>query len=183
MKLLILNGSPRKNGNTRSALQMMKSVFEKNHDVEFLDVCDMKLSGCRACDGCRQNGGHCVCPDESDALIQRIVRADAVIFGTPVYWWGMSAQLKMVLDKFYSQDAPFKTMKKTIGVLAVGANALNNPQYLLIREQFSCIAEYLNWNLAFSLSFSAYEPGSLMKQDGIEGTLLHACSCLLSDHK
>ena len=94
-------------------------------------------------------------PDESDAVIRKIAEADAVIFGTHVYWWGMSAQLKMVVDKFYSQDSQFKTMKKKIGVVVTGANGLDNPQYRLIDEQFRCIAEYLRWDMAFSLAYAA----------------------------
>ena len=182
MNILFLNGSPRHHGNTRAALQTMKAILEDGNTVEALDVCTLKLSGCCACDGCKQNGGHCVCPDESDAVIQKIVQADAVIFGTPVYWWGMSAQLKMVVDKFYSQDSQFKTMKKKIGVVVVGANELENPQYRLIHDQFRCIVEYLHWDLAFSLSFSAYEPGELMTQDGVIDQLKEACDTITNQN-
>lgn len=178
MNILLLNGSPRHRGNTRAALQTMKAVLEGGNTVEFLDVCNMKLSGCCACDGCKRNGGHCVRPDDSDAVIQKIAQADAVIFGTPVYWWGMSAQLKMVVDKFYSRDSQFKTMSKTIGVVAVGANGLDDPQYRLIHGQFRCIAEYLHWDLAFSLSFSAYGPGELMAQEGVSHQLDQACAAI-----
>ena len=66
-------------------------------------------------------------PDESDAVIRKIAEADAVIFGIPVYWWGMSAQLKMVVDKFYSQDSQFKTMKKKIGMVLQGQTAWTIP--------------------------------------------------------
>lgn len=178
MNILILNGSPRHYGNTRAALETMKNILEDKNIVEVLDVCNIKLSGCCACDGCKHNGGHCVCPDESDTVIQKIVQADVVIFGTPVYWWGMSAQLKMVVDKFYSQDSQFKTMSKKIGVVAVGANDLENPQYRLIHNQFQCISEYLHWDLAFSLSFSAYEPGELMVQEGTIEKLKQACDVI-----
>lgn len=178
MNILILNGSPRYQGNTHTALQMIKTVAEDGNNVEILDVCNLKLSGCCACDGCKSNGGHCVCSDESDAVIQKIVKADAVIFGTPVYWWGMSAQLKMVVDKFYSQDSQFKTMNKKIGVVVVGANDLENPQYRLIHDQFHCIAEYLNWNLAFSLSFSAYEAGEISRDENLAISIKEAVSKL-----
>ena len=87
----------------------------------------------------------------------------------------MSAQLKMVVDKFYSQDSQFKTMKKKIGVVVTGANGLDNPQYRLIDEQFRCIAEYLHWDMAFSLAFAAYEPGEVMQQEGILAQLQDAC--------
>lgn len=101
-----------------------------------------------------------------------------MIFGTPVYWWGMSAQLKMVVDKFYSQDAQFQTMKKKVGVVAIGANELEDPQYRLIREQFSCIADYLGWELAFSLSYSAYEPGEICADPNLDHTIEEAVNCL-----
>ena len=182
MNIFILNGSPRYHGNTHASLQTMKTILEDGNTVEVLDVSTLKLSGCCACDGCKRNGGHCVCQDESDAVIQKIVQADAVIFGTPVYWWGMSAQLKMVVDKFYSQDSQFKTMGKKIGVIVVGANNMENPQYRLIHDQFRCIAEYLHWHLAFSLSFSAYEPGELMTQDGVLDQLKEACDTITNQN-
>lgn len=178
MKILILNGSPRYHGNTHTVLQAMKEILLENHAVEVLDVCTMHLSGCCACDRCKRNGGHCVCPDESDAVIQKIVQADAVIFGTPVYWWGMSSQLKMVVDKFYAQDAEFKTMSKKIGVVAIGANTLEDPQYRLISEQFSCITEYLGWEFSFALSFSAYEPGEISEDNNLAISIKEAISKL-----
>lgn len=127
MNIIILNGSPRHNGNTSLVIEVLKEKLSKNHVVENLDVCQMQLSGCCACDGCKHNSGHCVCADDSDLVIQKIVRADAVIFATPVYWWGVSSQLKMVIDKFYSQDSQFKTMSKKIGIIAIGANELDDP--------------------------------------------------------
>lgn len=174
MNIVVLNGSPRHNGNTHAVLQKMKQKLLEYHAVEVLDVCSMDLSGCRACDGCKQNGGHCICSDDSDAVIQKVSQADAVIFGTPVYWWGMSAQLKMVVDKFYAQDAQFQTMKKKVGVVAVGANELENAQYRLIREQFSCITDYLGWEFAFSLAYSAYDPGEICKDPNLDHTIQEA---------
>ena len=168
MNVLILNGSPRLSGNTHTVLETMKEQLEDRHTVTFVDVCRKKLSGCMACDACKANGGHCVCPDDSDALIQQIIAADFVILGTPVYWWGMSAQLKMVVDKLYSNDGKTGVLRnnpKKIGVVAVGANDVDNIQYQLIRDQFSCIAEHLNWELVFSLSFSAYEPSEIAQNE------------------
>lgn len=178
MNIVILNGSPRENGNTKTVLERIQVNLLENHNVEMLDVCTMKLSGCCACDGCKQNGGHCVCMDDSDMLIQKVVMADAVIFGTPVYWWGMSSQLKMVVDKFYSQDSQFQTMKKKVGIVAIGANELADPQYRLINEQFSCIVKYLGWELAFSLAYSAYEPGEICENNDLEHTVQDAVACL-----
>ena len=179
MKILMLNGSPRRNGNTHAVLERMQKQLQEGNQVELLNICTMKLSGCVACEGCSRNGGHCVQHDDSDAVIQKIVQADAVIFGTPVYWWGMSSQLKMVVDKFYSQNGSFKTMKKKIGVLIVGANERKDPQYRSIGEQFDCIAKHLNWNMAFCESFSAYEPEEVLKQADLAQRVQQACDSLV----
>ena len=85
---------------------------------------------------------------------------------------------KMVVDKFYSQDSQFKTMKKKMGILAIGANDLDNTQYRLIHDQFCCIAEYLHWDIAFSLSLSAYEPGELKIQGSVLEQLKQACDSI-----
>ena len=180
MNILILNGSPRHTGNTHSALRLLE---EKLHalgaQTQFVDVCNLKLTGCQACDTCKKNGGRCVMDQDSAQVIDQIAQADAVVFGTPVYWWGMSAQLKMVVDKFYPQDGPFHKMNKKIGVLVVGANAQTDPQYELIGRQFSCIADYLGWETSFQLSFSAWEAGEVMKQPGLEEKLSQAAENLV----
>lgn len=162
MNILILNGSPRMSGNTRTLLNVMKEQLEQKHTVELVDVCRQKLSGCVACDSCKSNGGHCVQPDDSDVLVQKILAADLVVFGTPVYWWGMSAQMKMVVDKLYSIQ---KKEPKKVGVIAVGASGVDNIQYRLIKEQFACIAEHMKWETAFSLSFSASAPGEIAQNE------------------
>lgn len=165
MQVLILNGSPRMKGNTRTVLKAMEAQLQSRHTVTFVDVCRRKISGCVACNGCKKNGGHCICPDESDALMQQVIDADLLILGTPVYWWGMSSQLKMAVDKFYSCDAKLREHPKKLGILAIGAEQTDDIQYRLIREQFSCIAKHLNWDMAFSLSFSAYEPGEIAQNE------------------
>lgn len=161
MNILILNGSPRHHGNTHAVLQTMKSILENGNTVEALDVCTLKLSGCCACDGCKRNGGHCVCPDESDAVIQKIVQADAIIFGTPVYWWGMSAQLKLIIDKCYCRGLQLKNKK--VGTIVVGGSPVDSIQYELIDKQFDCMAKYLSWDMLFKKSYYATARDELEK--------------------
>ncbi len=162
MKVLVLNGSPRMTGNTRAALQEFIAGVTANLpavQVEMLDVTRHRVGGCVACDGCKRNGGNCVQPDESAALIQKVADADVIVFGTPVYWWGVSSQLKALLDKFYSKDEVFHTQKKKIATVAVGAATLDDPEYTLIRDQFKCIADYLGWQRLFDAAVSAHAPG------------------------
>ena len=108
-----------------------------------------------------ENGGSCVQPDDTNDVIQKVYDADLVILGTPVYYWGVTAQMKTLVDKFYSKDALFREQKKKLGIVAVGAADLDDREYGLIREQFECICDYLGWDLIFNHSISAFEKGDL----------------------
>lgn len=168
MKVLVLNGSPRMKGNTREALNQIIDGIKKNirgAEVELVDIAKIKLSGCINCDGCRRNGGNCILSDDSAELINKVSAADIVIFGTPVYWWGISAQLKMAIDKFYSKSSEFHQQKKQIGIVAVGAAELEDPEYRIIEEQFKCICDFLGWNMAFYEGISAADEGDVLKDN------------------
>lgn len=173
MKVLLLNGSPRMKGNTRMALSLVQEGIKRElhpEEVEFYDVSRHKLSACLACDACKNNGGNCVQPDESADLVQKIYEADVVVFGTPVYWWGMSAQLKMAVDKLYSRTALFQAQEaKKVGLIVVGAAEIDDPEYRLIEEQMQCICNHLGWKLAFSYGISAWNPRDLeQKKETVE---------------
>lgn len=179
MNILLLNGSPRPKGNTRSLLERLTTrLVQQGHQVELLTVSSLNLSNCLACDGCAKNGGHCVRPDDTDAAMDKVAQADAVVFATPVYFWGITAQLKLLLDKFYSRDTQFMEMHKRMGLLTVGGAELTDPQYRLIQEQFTCIADYLHWDLRFSVSFSASDPGEVLTQPDVDQKLDEACRAL-----
>lgn len=169
MKVILVNGSPRTNGNTKTALNEIYGGLRSNipsAEVEMIDVAEYKLSGCVNCDSCLKNGGSCVQPDDSAKIIQKIYDADVVILGSAVYFWGVTAQLKIVVDKFYSKDEAFRKQKKKLGIVAVGAADLDDREYGLISEQFGCICDYLGWDLIFSHSVTAFEKGELAGDKG-----------------
>ena len=169
MNVLILNGSPRKNGNTSNALRAIEDGLKSRHTVESLNVYDFTFRPCRNCDACKRNGGNCIQADDTVPVISKVAAADLVIFGSPVYWWGISAQLKDVVDKFYSRDdasdgtKPTLRTKKKIGIVACGADALSNPEYKLISDQFHCIANVLGWEVVLDEAISAAAAGDLAK--------------------
>ncbi|MDD3154159.1 MAG: flavodoxin family protein [Victivallaceae bacterium] len=156
MKILLINGSPRKQGNTVHALNAIAEGAQKHgHQLEFVNVCALSLKGCINCDCCKHNGGICVLADDGAAFMEKVSQADCLIFGSPVYWWGVSGQLKLALDKFYSKDEQFHKKHKKLAVVAVGAAELDDPEYRLVADQFRCIADFLGWEFLFAEAISA----------------------------
>lgn len=159
MKIVILNGSPRK-GNTVSAINAFASGAKEKNEVEVLETYKLKVSPCMGCGACGCTKG-CVAKDDSNFVVDKLVEADMIVFATPVYWWGVTAQLKMVIDKCYCKGALLKGKK--VGIIVVGGASTDNEQYELIKGQFDCIANYLDWKILFHKDFSASARDDLSK--------------------
>ena len=84
-----------------------------------------------------------------------------ILFATPVYWWGMSAQLKLIIDKCYCRGLQLKNKK--VGTIVVGGSPVDSIQYELIDKQFDCMADYLSWDMLFQKSYYASEKTDLAK--------------------
>ena len=169
MKVLLLNGSPRK-GNTFSALEIIKKGIEENLKVkvELLDTTKYNVVGCLACDYCNTHRGRCVNQkDDGQLLVDKLEEADVIIFGTPVYWWGISAQLKLVIDRMYMKKFEATKKHKKVGIIAIGADSLEDEEYELISRQFKCICNFVGWDLVVDKSISAYEKTDLLKNEEI----------------
>lgn len=152
MKIAIVNGSARK-GNTYTAINALVSGIAKKHDIDIIEADKLKISGCKGCDVCQFNNG-CVAKDDTNATVDRLVNADMIVFATPVYWWGVTAQLKLVIDKCYCKGMQLKDKKA--GFITIGAAPADDMQYELISKQFKCIADHLGWEIIFNKAFSAY---------------------------
>ena len=159
MKIVIINGSARK-GNTLTAIHaFMKGAAEKN-EIEIIAPDKLKIAPCKGCGVCQCYKG-CVDQDDTNPTINKIAAADMILFTTPVYWWGMSAQMKQIIDKCYCRGMQLK--EKKIGVIVVGGSPTDNIQYELIRKQFECMASYLSWDVLFQKSYYANGKDELVK--------------------
>mgnify|MGYP001563644471 FL=1 len=105
-KIMVLSGSPRKNGNTNTVVDwFIKGAADEGADVELVDVAALhtKFNGCIACKGCQKSDEfECVVKDEATPILARIPEMDVLVFATPVFFFGPSAQLKLFIDRMYS---------------------------------------------------------------------------------
>jgi multimeric flavodoxin WrbA len=101
MKVLMILGSPRKKGNTAAVLGMFEKIIGKDHEVERINITDVDVKGCRGCYACQKTPDEpgCVQKDDAASIFERIMDADAVVYGTPLYCWSFTAQLKALLDR------------------------------------------------------------------------------------
>lgn len=104
MKVLMLNGSPNKNGCTWTALhEIEKTLALEGIDSEIVNVGGESVSGCLDCGGCR--GGECVCDDIVNVLIEKLKAADGFIVGSPVYYSSPNGTLISILDRMFHSNA------------------------------------------------------------------------------
>jgi multimeric flavodoxin WrbA len=102
-KVLILLGSPRKKGNSAYLAGMAaKGAIEAGAEVETVYLNGLKISPCQACNVCRKEGHTgCAQNDDMQALYPKVAAADALVIASPVYWFAMSAQTKLFMDRWY----------------------------------------------------------------------------------
>ncbi len=111
MKVLILNGSPRVNGNTTIALNEMVKVFaEEGVETEVIQIGNKDIRGCMACNSCSKNG-KCVFDDVVNEIAPKFEEADGLVVASPVYYASANATLIACLDRLFYSTRFDKTMK------------------------------------------------------------------------
>lgn len=101
--IVVITGSPRKNGNSFAMTDsFIKAAEAKGHSVVRFDAALMKIGGCRACETCFKTGKACSFDDDFNLIAPEILKADAIVFTMPVYWYSIPAQIKGVIDRIYS---------------------------------------------------------------------------------
>lgn len=124
MYVLILNGSPRPEGHT---MQMIKAFCEgldtAGHKYDVMDVCRMNIHGCLACEYCHEKKrGDCMQKDDMQRIYALLKKAEVLVIASPIYYHGMSGQMKCTIDRFYATLYPKKPdkLKKAAMFLSSG---------------------------------------------------------------
>ena len=103
MKITVITGSPRKNGNTFAMVDsFIKAAEAKGHEVVRFDAAMMNIGGCRACMTCFKTDKACSFDDDFNIIAPHILDADAILYAMPVYWYSIPAQIKGVIDRVFS---------------------------------------------------------------------------------
>ncbi len=175
-KIMVLSGSPRKNGNTNTVVEWFaQGAKGAGASVELIDVTKLKsrFGGCIGCMGCQKSEKYeCAVDDEVKPVLARIPDADVVVFATPTYFFGPSAQIKSLLDRMYSLvkfnastgDYSHNLGSLKMAVIATAGGGIQ-PGLKLIEDTFSTIAGFSGATFDSLLVPNASMYSDAMKQD------------------
>jgi multimeric flavodoxin WrbA len=176
--ILVLVGSVRKNGNTDLLAGEFVRGAKENNNVEIISVAEYKVNPCIGCNTCfDREDNRCFQKDDMDYVYDRFLEADIVVIASPVYFYGISAQLKALIDRLHTPMRNRFKVKK-LALLLVGAATL--PELFdPIKMQFQLVLNYFGLENAGMVLVSgvkekgeirnnpamdeAYELGKLMK--------------------
>lgn len=123
MKILILNGSPRPDGNTAAMIgAFLEGATDNGHEITVVQVCRKKIAGCLACEYCHTKGnGKCVQQDDMQEVYPLLDEAEMIILASPIYYHSFTGQLQCAINRIYALDKP-KNLKKAALFLSSGSD-------------------------------------------------------------
>ena len=138
MKILLLAGSPRKNGNSSAmADAFIQGAESVGHEVVRFDVAFMNIGGCRGCEYCHTQGeGQCIQQDDMAQIYPHLNDCDMIVFASPVYYWTLTSYLQAALHRFYAIGKPAKTTKFAI-MLSSGSSGVYDSIETQMTDSFS----------------------------------------------
>ena len=102
MRVIGINASPRKNANTQTLVEaILQGAAKRGAETRLVNLREIDANGCLGCDGCKKHLGRCVQKDDMTSLMQEMTTFDAIVLGTPVYWYQVTAQFKMLVDRLW----------------------------------------------------------------------------------
>ncbi|MBQ8586168.1 MAG: flavodoxin family protein [Butyricicoccus sp.] len=138
MKILVLSGSPRRNGNTAAHVAAFaEGARAAGHTVDVIEVCRKKIAGCLACDACRRAGDRrCVQQDDMRAVYPLIDDADMLVLASPIYYYALTGQLQCAVSRLYALDRPLLRLKKSALLLSAAEDVAFDGAILSYHKAF-----------------------------------------------
>lgn len=144
MKIVILQGSPNRDGSTALLVEeFSRGAREAGHRVERIDVAHEEVHPCAGCVACGYGARPCVQKDAMRGILQAILAADMVVFATPLYYYGMTAQLKCVIDRFCSESSAIDARRLKAALIAVAWNA-DDWTFDALEAHYETLCRYLD---------------------------------------
>lgn len=144
MNIVVLEGSPNKHGSSNIlADEFISGAKEAGHSVEVIDVAHANIHPCTGCIHCGYEGP-CSQKDDVDIIRSQILAADMIVFVTPLYYYGMSAQLKTMIDRFCAFNSSIQRKHMKSALISAAWNA-DGWTFDSLMSQYKTLVRYLNF--------------------------------------
>lgn len=166
MNILVVTGSPRKNGNTEiMADAFAEAVKKKGHEVTVKKLSSLKVNPCLDCKYCFTHDGVCVQKDDMNSILRDLDKADLLVIASPIYWFDISAQTKCFIDRMYAFGKKGFHINSIAMLLDSGADGV----YDAAEAQIKAISSYLKWELKGIIKVpNMTEKGSISTSEGLQ---------------
>lgn len=145
MKIIVITGSPHRNGTTFLLTdEWIKGAESQGHEVIRFDAGLHPVHPCTGCDHCRSHEGKCVFDDLMTQILPALLSADLVLLSTPLYYFGFSAQIKAVLDRFYAVNEEVIAKPLKAMLLAAGGDS-DDWAMGALEHHYETVCRYLHW--------------------------------------
>ncbi len=166
-RIVVLAGSVRKGGNTDILVQAFAEAAGKCHEVELISVADYAVHPCIGCNSCYTREGHrCFQDDDMLKIYDKLKQADVLVIASPVYFYGISAQLKAVIDRLHTpmrNDFPIREL----GLILVGAAELPDLFDPIILQYRMILRFFRLEDIGMVLVPGAKDKGDVLATDGV----------------
>lgn len=143
MKIVVLQGSPNRDGSSHLLAECFRQGAEEaGHTVEWVDVAHENIHPCTGCVRCGYEGP-CVQKDAVNGIRAKILSADMLVFVTPLYYYGMSAQLKTLVDRFCAFNSSIQRKHMKSALLTVAWNS-DDWTFDALEAHYKTLVRYLN---------------------------------------
>ena len=143
MRIVVLKGSPNINGSSNMlAESFSRGAREAGHEIIEIDAAHADISPCIGCVHCGYEG-ECILSDDMDVFREEILKSDMLVFVTPLYYYGMSAQLKTLIDRFCSRNFSIQQKHMKSALLTVAYNA-DDWTFEALETHYKTLVRYLH---------------------------------------
>lgn len=168
MNILILSGSPRKGGNTDLLVEAFVKGASPKHQVEVISVHDYKINPCIGCNSCFAREDYKCCQkDDMQIVYEKMANAEMLVIASPVYFYGLSAQLKAVIDRFHNPIRDTFHIHK-MALLLVGAASLPELFDSILTQYELCLKFFKLEDMGRVLVRGAKDKGDVKNGDSLK---------------
>jgi len=171
MKVIAINGSPRKNWNTATLLQKaLEGVKCKGADTEIINLYDLNYKGCTSCFACKRKGskfiGHCAMKDDLTEVLEKILECDILLLGTPIYFGNITGEMQCFLERLLFSNITYnehrsvfkgKVSSGFIYTMNVPEEFMKQVNYEAIFKRYENSLQILNGTSEFLCSYDTYQ--------------------------